>query len=318
MSHPSKTKHRKKRNSLRARAQYRLEYAAFRLTAAVLSRIPFHIALKLGAGLGGFCFRVLGIRKKIVMQNLQRAFPGKSEAWRRDTALRHFRNAGMLAVEVMLLRDIANLPEAEFSRRIELHGEEHLRALGWGEQPYVMCTAHTGNWELDGIFAGRREMNFSALVKRIHNPHLDRWINDARQCTGTRTIYLKKIKSVYRHVRDSRGGICFLNDQDARKQGEFIEFFGRPASTFAGPAFFALKFGIPFVPIFQYRRPDDPARHVIVVQPPIQPPEQLQQDEQLHYLLIEFNRRLEDFIREHPDQYFWMHNRWKTQPKKPV
>ena len=191
-----------------------------------------------------------------------------------------------------------------------------LRAAGWNHAPYCVCCSHLTGWEHVTGYFNLHGLRFGAVAKRIHNPSVNDWITRLRESVGTKIIFVAKdMRAVAKYLRQEKAAVLFVNDQDARRAGVFVDFFGHPASTFTGPAYFALRMNLPFLPVYQYRHEDDPTRITVVIKPPVEPPAGASRDDAIRHLLTVYTRHLEDIIREHPGQYFWLHKRWKTQPK---
>jgi KDO2-lipid IV(A) lauroyltransferase len=308
---PKKSRRRKRRKR-RSRFYYSLEYAAVLCLSRLLGALSYRTALALARAFATTVFHLLPLRKQLVLDNLRQAFPDGDDAWRLRTAHECYRQAAMTFAESLRF---PYLKQKGLDGLLTIKGEEHLRAAGWKEAPYIACGAHLGGWEHVAAFFSFRGFPLAAVAKRIHNPFIDEQTADARRKIGLKVIHVSKdMRAVITHVRKEQGGIIFLNDQDARKNGVFIDFFGRPASTFTGPAYFALRLNIPFMPFFQYRDDRDPTRHTIEIKKPITPPSGLSQDAAIRYLLEQYTAQLEEMIRQHPGQYFWFHKRWKTQP----
>jgi len=164
-----------------------------------------------------------------------------------------------------------------------------------------------------GAYFSARGVKMDVLVKALHNNYFDQFVNKRRIKLGYPPIYIHEgIKKILTSLKMGRV-VVFVADQDARNKGIFVNFFGVPASTFVGPAFFHLRTGAPILPVFDVRV--GLTKHKIIIAPPIAAPDELNEDNKILFIMQKYNDILERIIREYPDQYFWFHRRWKTQPK---
>ena len=156
----------------------------------------------------------------------------------------------------------------------------------------------------------------AVLAKPLHNPLIERRVANARKERKYEVIYTRgdDLRSIIRIARQGRP-LGFVADQDARRTGLFVDFFGRPASTFQGPAVFAHRLGIPLLFGTCCRTaPRGPFRMRFA--PPILPDPKADREQEVARLTRAHVALLEQAIREHPEQYFWFHKRWKTRPRR--
>lgn len=283
--------------------QHRLEDLALEAAFGGARRLSRTRALKLGATLGSLVRR-LGLRTKVARENLTRAFPEWSAGQREDVLRRHYEELGRVALEYGSLGRLARAPRGEVVA--EVRNWEYLERLkGRGA---ILLSAHFGNFELVGAHLGQSHPT-DFVVKALSNPLVEERIRRQRQQAGLGTIDSSDVRNVYRALRAGRW-VGMLADQDARRQGIFVPFFGVPASTPAGPARIALATGAPIVMGFDFRQPD--GRNVIELQT-LEMPEGDRPD-----AVEELTRRhvqvLESVVRRRPESWFWVHRRWKTRP----
>ena len=187
--------------------------------------------------------------------------------------------------------------------------------LDAGNNAFII-TAHIGNWEALGSLGNREGVNLAAVAKPMHNPLVNNSILKSRAHRGLQVL---QIKSSMKGIVDAaRAGawVAFVGDQDARRHGIFVDFFGRPASTAPGAAHFAYKMNMPILPAFCVRI-NDSSRHLkVIFMPPIYPNQDADKETELVRMTQEHTSALEQVIRRYPGDYFWLHRRWKTKPKK--
>ncbi|MFN8587996.1 MAG: lysophospholipid acyltransferase family protein [Candidatus Eisenbacteria bacterium] len=285
--------------------KHALEYALVRAAFGVAGAVGWPRALPLGAALGDLTRR-LGIRVKVARDNLAQAFPELPEAAREEILRRTYREVGRIAIEYGQFARLANEPtDAVFERIV---GVEHAQSLvGRGT---VMFSGHYGNLELFAAHVARYNP-VDLLVKPQSNPLVDKLIVKLRRQCGVGVIPTGGgVKQIFRSLRAGRW-VAMAADQDARRHGVFVPFFGRLASTPEGPARISLQTGAPLLFGHVRRRPD--GRHDVFLDPPREPRGPAT-DENVHELVAWYTSRLEEIIREQPEHWFWLHRRWKTAP----
>ena len=283
-----------------------IEYGAVRAAMAAAGALPVPVLQRIGAGAGALAFDVFRVRRGVSVENIQRAL-GVSRGEAVRIARRAYRNLGRYMLEFSAF---AHLRPEQVLELVTFDGFENLtEALSRG-RGIVFVTGHFGDWELLGAAMAARGIPMDALVGEQANGRVDDVMNDLRRRQGlgiiTRSVALRK-------VLQALGGnrmVAMLADQDARSQGIMVDFLGRPASTVRGPAVFAVKRGSPIVTGFIHREGN---RHRAVINPPLDPPD-LPEDEAVRWLTQAHADALAAAIREHPDEYFWPHRRWKTKP----
>jgi KDO2-lipid IV(A) lauroyltransferase len=270
-----------------------------------LAPLPWPAALGAGAMLGATVGR-LGVRRKVARENLALAFPARSEAERDAILERHYVELGRIAAEYGRLPQLAHTPEGEVIATAE--GFDPLRAL-IGRGAFVV-SGHLGNFELGAAWlAHLNPVDF--LVKPLSNPAVDARIERLRRDAGVGVVSTHGgVKAIFRALKAGHW-IAIAGDQDAGRHGVFVPFFGRLASTAQGAARLALQTGTPLFVSTISRRPD--GRHRLVCDAPRIPAGETD-EASITELTAWHTAILEDRIREAPEQYFWLHRRWKTRP----
>ncbi len=258
--------------------------------------------------MGELAYR-LGWRRRVVEDQLARAFPDRDEAWVRDTARACFRHVGREALTLpTLLR--RGLPEVR--RRLEVIDgvDEFDRAIKAGKG-VVIVTGHFGNWELAGSTIAALGYTVDAVMQRLKNRYLNRLLEDTRRRLGMGLI--DRVDAWDRLTGSLEAGrvVAFVADQDARRHGIFVPFMGRPASTHRAPALLALRAGVPFF-VGGARRVGPGRYHGWVV--PLEAGGNANVKERVYELTRQWVAELEARVRLSPEQYFWHHKRWKTAP----
>lgn len=269
--------------------------------------------MALGSFVGRLMGRFIPVRKKVVRENLRQAFPDLSSQGLSSLIVKTYRQFILLIVEFIHFDKFRKSRISDVIAGIE--GEEHYKRLSG--KPFIVLTAHIGNWELMGAYFTSRGESLTVLAKPLHNPFINQMIVKIRSRAGLEIISTREsnpLKPVLKALKTGRC-VCFLADQDARKSGIFVNFFNKPASTFTGPALFSIRTGLPILPVFDVRLEDN--RHKIIFHPPIMPQENsLNRNQAMREITQAHARILENMIRKYPDQYFWFHRRWKSKPVK--
>lgn len=283
----------------------RLEALVADAALGALDGLGWRAALGVGAALGGAVCR-LGIRRRVALENLARAFPERSESERVAWLDEHYREMGRIAAEYGRLGRLVRAPDGEVLARIER--EDLLRSLvGRGA---VVVSGHYGNFELGAALCGRiNPIEF--LVKPLSNARVDARVTRLRRDAGVGIISTRGgVKQVFKALRAGRW-IAMAADQDAGRHGVFVPFFGRLASTAEGPARIALQARVPMI-VGGMRRLAD-GRHVLSFSD-VREPEGEPTEANVLALTAWHTAMLEARVREAPEQYFWLHRRWKTRP----
>ena len=287
-------------------AAHVLEGALIEALGVGFRALPWRLSLVVGAGCGNVA-RVLGARVRVARDNLAHAFPELAPAEREAILERHYRELGRILAEYARLGPLVRAPGDTVVA--EAHGLEHLERVRAEGRGAILLSGHFGNVELLGAWIGRRHP-VAFLTRPLSNPVADAWIERHRAEAGVETISTRAgLRRVYGALRANRW-VAVLGDQDARRHGVFVPFLGRLASTPIGPARLALKTGAPIVMGHAMRCPD--GRHVLELDPPVHAdpgvPDAAERLTALHAA------RLESWVRQQPEQWFWLHRRWKTPP----
>ncbi len=293
--------------------KHRLEYLGLYLVYLMGRFLPRRLFVKVGEIVGRFVFDVLRVRRRVALDNLRFVFgEERSERELVDIARRSYAQLGGTLLE---FASLSRMGRKELLEEVSIEGLEHLdQALSGSGRGVILVTGHYGNWELFGAAFVARGYPTTFLVKEQSNPLASKMQNRLRAMGGIEIV--KQGPLVARGVlRALRNGhlVGILPDQDAGRHGVFVDFMGRPASTFKGPAFFAWKANVPIIQGYVRRLPD--GRHVGQILPPIHPDPDASEEEEVRRLTQQYTNDLETWVRAHPENYYWVHRRWKTRPE---
>jgi KDO2-lipid IV(A) lauroyltransferase len=248
-------------------------------------------------------------RRLLALHNLRRAFPEKSETEILRIAKGVYRNMGIVAAECF---DIPRLTKENIGKRVEAEGLEHCtKALEKG-RGVLFFGAHFGNWELEAVAVSLFIKPLVVIYRRLDNPVLDALVRRFRSATGNTPLLKEHAMRAMLRTLKRNDMLGILIDQNVDYyEGVFIDFFGRPACTTDGLALLALHTGAPVLPGYIVRLPD--GRYRFVVGPEVEVVDTGHWEEDIRVNTQRFMKIIEETVRKYPDQWLWVHQRWKTQ-----
>lgn len=298
---------------MRRVAQY-LAYWLVRVFICAVQALRMETCQTLAA-IGATLFAdVLGVRRGVIDDNLRHAFPELAAAERHRIAWRMWEHLFVLIVE------IAHAPrkihETNWRDFIELVNAPTLTNLVLSDRPVVIVSAHFGNFEMAGYLLGILGFPTYTVARTLDNPYLDDFLNRFRRRTGQHMIPKKGGYDQIVEVLSRGGQMTFLADQYAGSRGCWVEFFGRPASVHKAIALFALGNDAPLA-VGAGRRLDRPLKYELKLDAVADPRDGQEHVGSVLGLTQWYTSVLETIIRRSPEQYWWLHRRWKdTRPTK--
>jgi KDO2-lipid IV(A) lauroyltransferase len=178
----------------------------------------------------------------------------------------------------------------------------------------ILVTGHYGNWELVGFMLATLGFPLTAVMRPLDNPYLNRFLMDARAKRGLRLLYKKGASQSAGEVLRAGGVLGFIADQNAGHKGLFVDFFGTKASTYKSIGLLAMEHHVPIV-VGCARRVSHRFRYEIECNRVIRPEEWADRDDPLLWITREYTTAIEEFVRQAPQQYLWIHRRWKSRPR---
>ena len=290
--------------------QTSLEYAAARIILSVVGALPFKQSIRLGRFFGLIAYVVASELRRTGEINLKLAFPEKTSEERRQLLKGCFESLGRA---LGVFSHFADPPESILSV-VEPTGIEHLDQVKASGRGAILFTAHLGAWELTSYGLSLLGHPFSFLVRPIDNPKIEKMVDRYRTRTGNRT--LDKFSAARSMVKILRAGefLGLLIDLNALEdEAIFVNFFSVPASTNFMTAKLALRNDVPIIPVFA---PWDKTRQKFLLQvnEPIKFERSADEEADVRELTTRLTQHFEDQIRRYPDQWLWIHKRWKTRP----
>ena len=284
-----------------------IEYFLFVVFGTVVRLFPLRLAQRLGKTLSTLAYHAISVRRAVALENLREAFPEKSEPEIQAIAKGAFRSFAVAMVELLWFPRLTRerIDKLVRFKNLDLLVDAH--KLGRG---LIMMSGHFGNWELVAL-SGALQSNipFTMIVKTQHNLLIDNVVNRYRSLHGNRPVPMgMSVRDIFNALREKRV-VAMAADQSGPMEGLFVDFFGRPTATHQGPALFSLKTGAPVQMGFLVRQKDGTYEGILEEVPT----EDLTEATEAN--IAELTRRhvklLEKYVRMYPDQWLWMHRRWK-------
>jgi len=287
------------------RLRGRLLAALLRPLAAGLGRASLVGAQRAGRWIGRAAWALGRRDRRRALEHLALALPELPEAERRRIARGSMLHQGVTLAETLHL---SRRSCADVERYVDAEGWEGVEALAAAGRPVMILTGHCGNWELLAALINCRGLGMSVVARRLDEPELQELLLAARRRFGTETIERGAPGASRRLLRVLRegGALGMLIDQDTRVEAVWVDFFGRPAHTPVGAAKIALRVGAAVVPSFIERRAD--GRHLARFLPPLDLPADPTE------ATARMTAAIEAQVRRVPEQWVWMHRRWRRRP----
>jgi len=272
--------------------------------------MPIRFNLWLGRRFGAMVYALSGKRGRITYANLKAAFQGeKTPGEIRRITKGVYRNASQTFAEIL---SMTKFDKRYIDKYVVVRNRERLKEGSKNPKGMILISAHFGNWELSTVTSVMIGFPLHLFVREQKMKRLDELLNMLRESKGS--IVIRKgadAKNIFRVLHRGKS-VGILADQNAGPNGELLDFFGRPASTAKGPYRFAQKSGAWILPAFIHRV-KGPYHEIVVEKPMV-----IKKGEDVTPYMREYNRLLEKHIRAYPDQWLWMHKRWKMTPVKKV
>ncbi len=294
-----------------------LQYTGLRLFTALIQSFPVswnYLTCRLIGDLLYFLDRKHRTRAE---RHLRLSFPDWPDEQIRKTARRSMRNMVYLGLEVLYTPRL--ITPNLWRRHIDLAERmpETLRLLIQRKRGVLLLTGHFGNWEVLGYLLATLGLPTVSVARRLDNPRVDEFVLGVRERTGQRILDKKGASREMHELLTENEAIGFIADQDAGRRGMFVDFFGRKASAYKTIALLAIRYEVPIVCGYSIRH-GDRYHFTVGAQRLIYPEQWAQADDPVRWITQAYTNALEEMIRRKPEQYLWVHRRWKHRPKGEV
>lgn len=273
--------------------------------------LPYRLCLVYGRTLTFLLFPLAKKHRRIARENIDHAFPDWTDAQKEDLIKKHFRHLGNLLAGSLWASRLSK----EWMDKYLVYDEESLalekKVIEEGVG-VVLVSGHLGTWEILVQFMGVR-MKGGGIYKKIRNPFVDKWLRNLRGNNGIKLVPMEESGQVIKMLK-SGYWVGFGSDQNAGKAGIFVDFFNRKASTFQGPVVMAYLTG---ARLMLYSVVCGEKGKVIVRAKDLGIIDKKQfpdRDSAVRHYTELWTKELEKEVRLFPEQYFWVHRRWRTKP----
>jgi KDO2-lipid IV(A) lauroyltransferase len=287
-------------------------YIALRILIGFLFLFDVETNLRFARFLGRMLWRHYRRGRARALENLHASFPDKDEQWYETMGQKSCESIAMLAVDVLFTpRLVKKNNWRQYSR---FKNVERAKWLSKETKGLLFVTGHYGNFELIGYMMGLFGFNVYSIARPLDNRFISEYLYGVREHAGQKIIDKRGAAELFDEVAISGATLCFIADQDAGQKGIFVDFFARLASTYKSIGLLAITNNIPIV-IGYGRRINNRFFFEIGVTRIIFPGEWADKDDPLLWVTAEYTKAIEEFVREDPSQYWWLHRRWKHRPK---
>lgn len=279
-------------------------YIFFKIFKFIINLIPERINYYLAHGLGSLLYYVVKERRELAVKNIKSSL-NVSDSRAQELAKEVFQDLALKFVEILQLEQKSL---TELKENVTVEGEEYLKEIYQSEKGAVLFTGHFGNWELLGVYLSAVGYPITAIARDYKNDYIYEEVMKIRQSKGAEVFNRSEIKKALKALLRQKF-LLILGDQDAHQDGEFMQFFDRPASTPLGPVKLAQRSNSYIVPIYLVREGFNDYR--LIVKEPLEIAKDAPLEEQRD-VLQQLTTSLEAVIRDYPSQWLWVHRRWKT------
>jgi KDO2-lipid IV(A) lauroyltransferase len=294
------------------RLRYRLEAAAFSALTCTCRVLPLSWMVAVGRGLGTLGYFLDRKRRRVALNNLQLAFGDElSSADRHRIARGVYGHLGKFTLEYLAL--LARPALRPYQRWIDVDFSNMTELLK--KHPCVIfVTCHAGHWELLGAATAEEIGPVWAVMKPLRNPLLNERLMALRKRLGMPVILQRHaVRGLVRQLRNGRS-VALLTDQNQKRRPMFVDFFGVPAASVATASVLAVRLQLPLVVGYCFSK--GPAlRYQGIFEPALYPDPKAPPEEEVRRLTQATHKLFERFVRAHPDQWNWIHPRWRTRPE---
>jgi KDO2-lipid IV(A) lauroyltransferase len=288
------------------------QYVAARSVLSFMHCFNVETNLTTAARIGSFVYHANRTRRERTEGHIARCFPDWPADRVRAVGERSFEHMMQMFLVDAVLGPRLITPNA-WPQIVRLGNLQTVLDLLLRHEPVILLTGHCGNWELMAHVLAVIGYPVHALARPLDNPYLNNWLMGMREARGTRIITKWGAVPIVQDVIRTGGRVAFIADQNAGDRGVFVPFFGRLASSYKSIALLAMRHRVPVVAGFAQRL-DRRFRYEMSVTDIVRPADWDNQPDPLFYITARFNRAIESMVRAVPEQYLWVHRRWKSRP----
>ena len=295
----------------RKRLVWYLQYAALRMVETALQCFPINANLATARLIGDLLYRLDRRHRERAERNIRASFPDLPDEAVRRMARRSCRHLIMVGVEVLCLPRLMHFNS--FFRHVDVSGCAESLPYVAGGGLALLISGHFGNWEMVGYAMAAMGLAPTSIARPLDNPYLNDYIQRLRERTGQKILLKFGVTQEAMAELDRGRSLGFIADQDAGRRGFFVDFFGRKASAYKSIAYLAMERNIPILVGGAYRL-GDRFQYRIVLTGAIHPADYPGGVDGALAITQAYTAAIERLVRLAPDQYLWVHRRWKTRP----
>ncbi len=266
------------------------------------------------ASLVGDCYyNFVKRRREGAINNIARSFP----EWDHDK-VKATAQASMQHMFQLFVAEAIQMPSlitpSSWQKYIQYSGVEKITERLVNNKPVIFITGHCGNWELLGYSLSVLGHSIAAVARPLDNPLINDWVLGIREKHGLQIITKWGSVPILQDVISDGGSVGFIADQNAGGRGMYVPFFGKLASTYKSIGLLAMRYEVP-VACVHAKRIDGQFKYEISMTDYIEPHDWQEQPDPLYYITARYNKAIETMVRNAPEQYLWLHRRWKSRPQ---
>ena len=280
---------------------HKITYHFLGFISNLVTKLSLRTQIIISQNIASVLYHYIPKRKNVAIKNIQTAFPKCSDIWVANTLKKCYKFFAYNFIQFLAL------PKSTDSIKIQINGQTALdNAIEQGKG-VILISSHFGPWEILGHWLGVNNYQLRGVAHKQKNKGANRFFEEKRQLSGIKHIYRKVGMDVFYNILEEKKILGLVSDQDAKNKGIFINFFNKPASTHKGAAIFHLNTNAPMIYGICIQTGFQEYKIELI---PITSVKNTMED-----ITQEYTLTLERIIQKYPEQYFWFHNRWKTNPK---
>ena len=284
-----------------------LEYFLFISFSYLFKILGLKLSRKISVFIAFFFYYIIPIRKETVLQNLKYAFPDYSQGKIKQISYENYKSFAVTFTEIMYLPHISRKKLIE---NVECVNLDLVKKRYEAENPIILLTAHFGNWEYMAASTGvQLKLHLNLVIKNQRNPYVTNWLKKNRSRFGNSVIPMGiQIRKIYQKLKEKKI-VLMAADQRGDEDSIRVNLFGRSTSVFSGPAALALKTNAVLICAIPVRQKDEKYKIIFEELNVDNLPEELE-DKKVE-ICQRYTSYLQKIIEENPEQWLWMHKRWK-------
>lgn len=295
--------------SLRKTMLHYAVYLAVRLFVAISGVFSYHANRAVCSALAILATDIIPFRRKVLKENLLQAFPEMTAEERKKIIRKMWEHLFLMGAEFFIGRRRIN--ERNWRRHIFItDGANNVRVF-FPDRPLIVVTGHYGNFEMGALVLGILGYPTHTVARALDNPFLNRYVTELREESGQYLIDKNGATTMVTKVIEERGIVAFLADQAAGPRGYWVDFFGKKASTHKVIALLSLRYNAPIFVCHCTRVDNGELRFELVADDFYDPLLPKEGCSSVREVTQWFTTALENAVRKHPEQYWWLHRRWK-------